>query len=474
MRQRAAASEETLLFPTEPSISVGLLTDVEHARFTLEGEFRTPEGKTFPAGEYRAIPRPHPAALEIRDAQQRLVEITPTLILTPVNPATAAFTLFDVPVGKGFHWERREAHRYAGTLAIRLSPSASGAAPRLAVINELPVEIYLASVVASEMSAHAPWEFLKAHAIISRSWLLANLTRRTNDVESASSPEQPQPATGEMEILRWTDRTTHREFDVCADDHCQRYYGLAPIATSDVVRAVMETRGQVLFFKGQIGDARFSKCCGGATEEYRSVWEDRDVPYLRGGRFDGTEWPPNFPRPLTVEAHAAAWITGAPPAYCHTTDARALEAALPEVDRPTRDFFRWERTIGQEELQALLQARLGLDLGAIRRLEPLQRGSSGRLVRLRIVGERERVIIGKELVIRRALSGTHLYSSAFIIFPEDIRAGVPRRFRLRGAGWGHGVGLCQIGAAVMAPQGRTCQQILAHYYAPAQIARVFE
>ncbi|GBC77142.1 hypothetical protein HRbin08_00611 [bacterium HR08] len=474
MRERAAASEERLLFPTEPSISVGLLTDVERADFTLEGEFRTPEGKAFPPGEYRAIPRLHPAGLEIRDAQQRLVEIAPTLVLIPANPATTAFALCDVPVGKGFHWERREAHRYAGTLAIRLSPSAPDAAPRLMVINALPVETYLASVVASEMSAHAPWEFLKAHAIISRSWLLANLTRRIEDVASAPSPEPRETATGEIEILHWTDRTTHREFDVCADDHCQRYYGLAPLGTSDVVRAVMETRGWVLLFHGQIGDARFSKCCGGATEEYRSAWEDRDVPYLRGGRFDGAEWPPNFPRPLTVEAHAVTWITGTPPAYCHTTDARALEGALPEVDRPTRDFFRWEHTISQEELQALLQARLGLDLGAIRRLEPLQRGSSGRLVRLRIVGERERVILGKELMIRRALSRTHLYSSAFVIFPEDIRAGVPRRFRLRGAGWGHGVGLCQIGAAVMARQGRTCQQILAHYYAPAHIARAYE
>lgn len=460
------------IFPSEPVVSIGLLADAEQIRFTLMGEFRTPDGRIVPPGRYRATP--HPAGIEIRDAQERLVGTGATFLLRPMNPAMAIFALEEVPIGKGFHWERKEAQRYAGTLTIRVSSSLSETSRRLTVINEIPAETYLKSVISSEMSARAPVEFLKAHAIISRSWLLANLARRANEEEpSPLLPERETSETPELEIRRWTNRTAHREFDVCADDHCQRYYGLAPVTSDAAIAAVTETRGQVLTFDGQVCDARFSKCCGGATEAYRSAWEDRDVPYLQGGRFDGAEWPANFPRPLTIEAHAITWIMGSPPAYCHMTNSRRLDDLLPEVDRPTRDFFRWERTLEQEELQALVQARLGLDLGAIRQLEPLERGASSRLVRLRIVGERGSVIVGKELEIRRVLSWTCLYSSAFIVFPEDVRRGTPRRFRLRGAGWGHGVGLCQIGAAIMAQQGRTHREILAHYYAPAEIALAY-
>lgn len=462
------------LFSSEPVISIGLLSDAEQVRFALAGEFRTPEGKIVPPGRYRVIPHRDPLSIEIRDAQGRLVESAATFSLSPLNPTTATFALEDVLIGKGFHWERKEAQSYAGTLTIRLSPSAPERSPRLTVINEIPAETYLKSVISSEMSARAPMEFLKAHAIISRSWLLANLARRVGGEESSSSPSGGDSSgMPELEIRRWADRTAHREFDVCADDHCQRYYGLAPMTDEAVAAAVAETRGQVLIFNGRVCDARFSKCCGGATEAYRSAWEDRDVPYLSGGRFDGVEWPASFPHPLTVEAHAVAWIMGSPPAYCHTPDPRVLEDILPEVDRPTRDFFRWARTLDQEELQALVAARFGLDLGAIRHLEPLERGASSRLVRLRIVGERGSVIVGKELEIRRALSWTHLYSSAFVAFPEDVRRGIPRRFRLRGAGWGHGVGLCQIGAAVMARQGRTHREILAHYYAPAELGLAY-
>lgn len=472
MHDRTCIGRRIPIFRSEPSVSVGLLTEAEHVHFILEGEFQTREGDVLPAGEYRASPRARPAAIEIREIRERVVTITPTLALVPVTP-TASFTLVDVPIGKGFHWERKGAHRYAGALTVRLSPEAPEDLPRLMVINELPVETYLMSVVSSEMSAHAPLEFLKAHVIISRSWLLANLARRG----SAADPPRPsveRENPGEMEIVRWTDRTIHREFDVCAEDHCQRYYGLTPLVTDTVATAVAETRGQVLCFEGEIGDARFSKCCGGATEDYGSAWEDRDVPYLRGGRFDGPEWPSDFPHPLTIEAHARAWILGTPPAYCCARDLRALEPVLSAVDRSTQDFFRWEYRISQEELQALLRMRLGLDLGAVRHVEPVQRGASGRIVRLRLIGERGRVIVGKELEIRRLLSWTHLYSSAFVVFPEDVRAGIPRSFRLRGAGWGHGVGLCQIGAALMAQQGRTCREILAHYYAPAEIASAYE
>ncbi len=471
----SCVAEEDLLRRSEPQISVGLLTEAECVRFVLTGEFRTREGKLLPGGEYQAVPLEQEKTLVLihgRTAQGEVREITSGLTLIPTDPATATFAIHDVPVGKGFHWERKQTPRYAGVLKISLAAAIS-TAPRLTVVNELPLETYLMSVIASEMNARAPLEFLKAHAIVSRSWLLANRARRGQE-ESPAVAISVSSAQAEEEILRWTDRTAHREFDVCAEDHCQRYYGLTPIVTEEISRAVRETRGQVLRFGQEICDARFSKCCGGALEDYRSAWEDREVPYLRGGRFDGEQWPHEFPHPLTEEAHAVTWILGFPPAYCHVTEAHGLTDVLSDVDLLTRDFFRWEYVLSQEELQALIRARLGRDLGAIRRLEPLQRGTSGRIVRLRLVGERRSLVLGKELEIRRALSWTHLYSSAFVVFPEEERAGIPRRFRLRGAGWGHGVGLCQIGAALMAKYGKTHREILAHYYAPAEVVSLYE
>jgi SpoIID/LytB domain protein len=270
---------------------------------------------------------------------------------------------------------------------------------------------------------------LKAHAVISRSWLKASNT--------IVLPAQPAD---EHEILRWYGREAHPDFDVCADDHCQRYQGVTKAFSDAASQAVRETAGEFLMFGGAICDARFSKCCGGVTERYSTAWDDRDIPYLRS-------------------------ISDGPGPYCNTNDTDLLSRILPGFDQETRDFYRWRVEYSPEETAEIIQARLGVDLGRIRELEPLAYGPSGRIYRLKIIGEKDYCIIGKELEIRRALSRSHLYSSAFVVNKE---AG---RFILRGSGWGHGVGLCQIGAAVMANEGKSYSEILAHYYRDTEITR---
>lgn len=270
------------------------------------------------------------------------------------------------------------------------------------------------------------------------------------------------PRATSHEFIRWYDRESHADFDVCADDHCQRYQGIGRAFSSTVFEAVEQTRGLVLVHGQDICDTRFSKCCGGMSENYRAAWQDVEVPYLVGV-YDGPDWPAGYGLPLTEEANAERWITGAPPAYCYTSDAGIIEEILPDFDQETRDFYRWQVCYAQDELQALLRQKLGFDLGGIISLEAVERGVSGRIVRLKIVGEKTSIVVGKELEIRRALSPSHLYSSAFIVRAEEAGR-VPARFRLIGAGWGHGVGLCQIGAAVMARQGKSYREILSHYY----------
>jgi peptidoglycan hydrolase-like amidase len=301
------------------------------------------------------------------------------------------------------------------------------------------LEEYVTSVISSEMSASCPAELLKAHAVISRSWLKG---------PSATAPASPeQKSSGE--IRRWYGREAHPEFEVCADDHCQRYQGITKAASPAVAKAVFATAGEMIFFGGAICDARFSKCCGGLTERYQSAWDDQEIPYLTSIS-DGP--------PRSGESDPEEWIRSCPAAFCNTEDGDLLSSILPGFDQETRDFFRWRVEYPPDELTDLLRSRLGVDLGRVEGLDPLSRGPSGRIFRLRIRGERGEIVIGKELEIRRALSRSHLYSSAFVVDREA------ERFVLKGAGWGHGVGLCQIGAAVMASRGRGYREILAHYY----------
>lgn len=363
------------------------------------------------------------------------------------------FELYDVVIGVGFHWERNEDQLFEGKL--HFVSHADG----VIAINILPVESYLKSVISSEMSAHASLEFLKAHAVISRSWLLAQLEKRHHPSVAPAFVEN------DCEHIRWYDREDHECFDVCADDHCQRYQGVTKVSTSTVCQAVEETWGMVLTYGGDLCDARFSKCCGGALEEFQSCWEDVPHPYLTKRRDSAT--PVALPD-LTDEEQAEAWIRSCPEAFCHTEDVFVLQQVLNGYDRETPDFYRWKVSYTVDELSKLVAERSGIDFGEIKALIPVERGVSGRLVRLRIEGSKCTKIIGKELEIRRILSTSHLYSSAFVVDKID------NRFVLTGAGWGHGVGLCQIGAAVMATKGYTYDQILLHYYNGAKIEQRYE
>jgi len=369
--------------------------------------------------------------------------LTSEVRLTPTDPSACAFALADITIGIGFHWQRNERQVFRGCL--RLLKRGSG----LTVINDVAMEEYVASVIASEMSPTCPLELLKAHAVISRSWLCCSQANQT-----CASEVTDRQSNG-YEIIRWYDRQKHADFDVCADDHCQRYQGFAKVSSQRVTDAVSATAGLFLRYEGAICDARFSKCCGGITERYSTAWGDADVPYL-SSVVDG---------PMrSVTGSVEEWIRSSPPAYCNTTSAELLSRVLPKFDQETRNFFRWKIDYSSEELGNLISSKLGVDLGRIQDLVPLARGPSGRIYRLRVVGERDQLIIGKELEIRRCLSPTHLYSSAFVV----ERA--PDRLILRGAGWGHGVGLCQIGAAVMADAGRNYLEILQHYYPGTTVA----
>jgi SpoIID/LytB domain protein len=321
------------------------------------------------------------------------------------------------------------------------------------------VEDYLTSVISSEMNPTAPIEFLKTHAIVSRSWLLAALRQEGKKEESSPLAKR---TVKEGEILRWYDRGDHDLFHVCADDHCQRYQGITKIASKQAEEAVRETGGRVITFQNKICDARYSKCCGGRTEEFNTAWHDQPVPYLRSVS--------DTPKPLKMirtEEEASAWILSNPEAYCNTKDEGLLEKILPDVDRETKTFFRWAVESSREELEEILRQKSGLDFGTLQEITPLRRGPSGRIYRLKIVGTKQTIVVGKELEIRRWLSPSHLYSSAFVVTRE---AG---RFIFRGAGWGHGVGLCQIGAGVMASRGFPTEDILKHYFRGVEIKKIY-
>jgi peptidoglycan hydrolase-like amidase len=403
--------------------------------------------------------------------------------LVPEDFAAGLVTLAGVTVGIRFHWEHREDLAYQGTLSLQTQPSE---APGLCAINVIPLESYLVSVISSEMSALCPPHSMRAHAVVSRSWLWAQLHGRVPPGQAIPSHCEPPSGTGELQ--RWYDRQDHVGFDVCADDHCQRYQGASRVLTEAASAAVAATRGLFLVHDGFVCDARFSKCCGGRTERFATAWGDYDVPYLADVNDDESSWvdgrPPilaarpratggNDGEDLSREDAAEAFILSNAPAFCSTADRSLLARILPAIDHATRRFYRWETTIGQDLVRDLVRQRLDLDSGPVRALVPQSRGASGRIHRLLVEGEKLRVVVGKELEIRRLLSETHLYSSAFVVRPEGLVHGVPARFRLVGAGWGHGVGLCQVGAAVMADRGYDFRTILAHYYRGAGLEKLY-
>ncbi len=440
------------MIDSEPKIKVALLQNSPEACLRLEGTFSGAYGRTV-TGELRA--RAANGQVILCDSGGREILREKEILLSPVTSGKNIFTVRDVKIGIDFHWQRLQEQSFHG--AVLLAPQS---ASTFNLINIISLEDYLASVISSEMSADAPLEFLKAQAITARSWLVAMLAKKASP---RLIPQQRKD-----EVLVWQDVNDHRGFDVCADDHCQRYQGITRIISEGVREAIDTTHGIFLTHDDRICDARYYKCCGGQTDVFATAWEDASFPYLSSITDDDERH-----EPILTEEDAGRWLGSSPPAYCNTADRDILKRMLPAFDLETLHFYRWRVEYSREELEAILKAKSGIDFGELRTLEPLARGPSGRIYRLKIEGSRRTVIVGKELEIRRWLSHTHLLSSAFIISTEREAGGVISRFTIEGGGWGHGVGLCQIGAAVMAVRGDRAEDILAHYFAGATLRKLY-
>lgn len=385
------------------------------------------------------------------------------LTFTPQED-NASFSIYDVTIGINFHWERKETQIFSGTLRLVVEEE------KITAINILPAEDYLISVISSEMRATSSIEFLKAHAVVSRSWLFAQIEKRKSVKESGN--EFFSFSKTDTEYIRWYDREDHTIFDVCADDHCQRYQGITKATNQAVVEAVEATRGQLLMYGRGICDARFSKCCGGVSEEFENCWENKHLPYLSSIR--DVEEKEKLPYPdLTKEEVAEEWIRNTPESFCNTRNTHIITQILNNYDQETTDFYRWKVYYTQDEISELIRQRSKIDFGFIIDLVPIQRGKSGRITKLKIIGSLHTMTIGKELEIRRTLSSSHLFSSAFVVDKGPLKNGFPESFTLTGAGWGHGVGLCQIGAAVMGEKGYKYDEILLHYYKGADIRKFY-
>lgn len=460
----SAFSEQFMKQFSEPLLEVGIVSGIE-IPFIFEQPFRLMQtGKRVQGSHSVQFANGHISF------EHELFEV---LEFEAISDEGARFELPEVKIGIGFHWERTERQAFEGRLKFLVEGD------RLTAVNRVPLESYLTSVISSEMSAKASGELLKAHAVISRSWLLSQVQQK-----GKNSGRDSLMVETDTERIKWYDREDHTLYDVCADDHCQRYQGITKASTEQVRKAIQATRGQTLVSEGVICDARFSKCCGGVMETFENCWEDEPKSYLQGladcdlptvlqantsvlwvngaaktasDKRSTANQQLEFPD-LTVEENAMAWILGNPPAFCNTDDKRILEQVLNNYDQETTDFYRWNVRYTTAEISRLARERSGIDFGDIEELIPLERGVSGRLIRLKVVGSKRTMVLGKELEIRRTFSDSHLYSSAFVI--EKTEEG----FELKGAGWGHGVGLCQIGAAVMGEQGYDYQAILSHYY----------
>jgi SpoIID/LytB domain protein len=457
------------------SINVGILS-THTIRFILNGDFISGNGTIY-TGKQKA--KYKEGKVFFND------ELHDEIIFKPVK-GNDSFDLINVVIGINFHWERKENQRFKGALKFIVEDK------NIIAINVVEVEDYLTSVISSEMSATASEELLKAHAVISRSWLLCPLQEVRSKEQEVRGKEQMNesttgyqlpatnyqlPTTGSElpagnYITKWYERDAHTKFDVCADDHCQRYQGITKAGTPAVEAAIETTRGEVLMYDNKICDARFSKSCGGITEAFENCWAPVHIPYLTPV-IDNIEAPVGFDIELTTEDYAVDWIRKSPAAFCNTTDKKILTQVLNNYDQETTDFFRWKVEYTQTELSELICRKSGIDFGEIIDLIPVKRGESGRIIELRITGTKQTIIVGKELEIRKWLSDSHLYSSAFVADKFDFIDEIPQRFTLTGAGWGHGVGLCQIGAAVMGEKGYTYKEILQHYFRGAELKKIY-
>jgi len=438
----------------ETTISIGVLTEKE-IRLELHGEYTLHEAGREITGLITAQQQGALIALIINSKETIFrKEIT----LTPNDFETESFLVHDVVIGKNFHWQMKDDQRFRGTLKLIQEKG------NITAVNIIPLEEYLRSVISSEMSPNGSTEFLKAHAVISRGWLLAQLEMENRNAVTES--------VSETEIIRWYGRGEHTNYDFCADDHCQRYQGISKINNETASHAVTATRGLALTYEGKICDTRYSKCCGGVTESFESIWEPQNHPYLKP-IFDSKFEPNGDEFDLREEKSFEKWITANPNAFCNTADKKILSQILVDFDLITNDFFRWRVEYAQEEIAGIIRAKSGIDFGVITDLIPVERGYSGRIVRLTIAGSKKTMTVGKELEIRKYLSHSHLYSSAFTIKKENISSGYPKKFILDGAGWGHGVGFCQIGGAVMGELGYTFDEILTHYFPDTIIQKIY-
>lgn len=436
----------------EPEVNVGIVSAKE-IHFTLNGHFFA-KGETVSGNQVVSFSE---GGILWNESLYRELTFTP-------QEDKNSFSLYDVTIGLNYHWERQETQVFSGILKLVVDEE------KIVAINILPVEEYLTSVISSEMNANSSLELLKAHAVVSRSWLFAQIEKR----KALSGKDEGffSFTKTKEEYIRWYDREDHTIFDVCADDHCQRYQGITKATNATVAEAVQATRGRLLMYGKKICDARFSKCCGGITEEFENCWEDNHHPYLTSVRDAIEEENLTFPD-LTKEEEAEYWIRKAPKSFCDTHDKKILSQILNNYDQETTDFYRWKVRYTQAELAELIRTKTKTDYGDIIDLIPIQRGPSGRICKLKIVGTLKTFTIGKEMEIRRTLSDSHLFSSAFVVDKGETKEGIPQWFLLSGAGWGHGVGLCQIGAAVMGEKGYSYQEILLHYYKDAEIRKFY-
>jgi stage II sporulation protein D len=441
-----------------PEIQIGIFSGREIC-FTLNSIFTDQKSGSSFKGKWVAGLSGGKIVLRNDDLKH---ELEAPVSLVPSADRDSSFTLHAVTIGVDFHWQRKEDQVFKGSLRLTTGDDI------ITAVNVLAVEDYLISVISSEMRATSSEEFLKAHAVISRSWLLAQIEKSKKI--KAEGKKYNAFTKNENEIVRWYDREDHQNYDVCADDHCQRYQGITRALSPAVEKVIRETYGEVLTYEGSICDARYYKCCGGMTEQFENAWEPVSHPYLRG-IIDNPVRQEGFDTDLTKEDSAEKWINGSPEAFCNTTDLKVLSQVLNDYDQETNDFFRWTVIHTQQELTELIKLRTGIDFGIITDLIPLERGVSGRITRLKVAGTLKTMIIGKELEIRKSLSKSHLYSSCFFVEKNDTYEGT--KFILHGAGWGHGVGLCQIGAAMMGARGYTYRQILMHYFSGAGFEKLY-
>lgn len=443
---------------TQPKINVGITTGNE-LHFAVTGSFQFSNAE-INSGEYSAKVLNGKVVVADDAGNQMSSE---NFLFVP-GSFNSFFELKNVTIGVDFHWEQKENQRFRGALKLVHENE------KVWAINVIDLEEYLKSVISSEMNAASSENLLKAHAVISRSWLLAQI-EKTKSIKNGGGLYQTSYET-ENEIVRWYDREDHLNFDVCADDHCQRYQGISKIYAEKALKAVEETFGEVLVFNDNICDTRFSKCCGGISENFENVWEPVRHPYLTkvvDSEFGGTTCVD-----LRAEEEAELWIRNKPKAFCNTSDQQILSQVLPGFDLPTTDFYRWKTEYSQAEISSVIKSRSGIDFGEIVKLEAIKRGHSSRIIQLRITGTKKTMIVGKELEIRKWLSKSHLYSSAFVVEHLEVLNGIPQKIVLTGAGWGHGVGLCQIGAAVMGENGYSYKEILNHYFRGAELRKIYQ